>query len=154
MRTVKAIMGMAITAIGMLGADISVGVWKRNIVDTKYASPNPNPITNLIMVREPVPGGLKITSKGHRLDGTPINYTVTVRYDGEDYRVSGIGSVFDTIALRQIDANTSSSITKRGKYHMTGLTVVSKDGKTMTSRNVGTDADGNPTSFTVVWDKQ
>jgi hypothetical protein len=142
------------TAIGMFAADNSVGVWKRNVESTKYESANPNPITSMIMVREAVPGGLKITTTGHRKDGTPINYTVTVIYDGKDYPVSGSGSVFDTIAITQIDANKFPSVTKKGKYHMNGMTVVSKDGKTMTITNKGTDADGKPTTFSVVWDKQ
>jgi hypothetical protein len=154
MRMLKLIAGLAIAALGLCAADNSVGVWKRNVESTKYESANPNPITSMIMVREAVPGGLKITTTGHRKDGTPINYTVTVIYDGKDYPVSGNGSVFDTIAITQIDANTFPSVTKKGKYHMNGMTVVSKDGKTMTITNKGTDADGKPTSFSVVWNKQ
>lgn len=153
-RIVKLIAALAMAAIGMFAADNSVGVWKRNVESTKYESANPNPITSMIMVREAVPGGLKITTTGHRKDGTPINYTVTVIYDGKDYPVSGSGSVFDTIAITQIDANKFPSVTKKGKYHMNGMTVVSKDGKTMTITNKGTDADGKPTTFSVVWDKQ
>jgi hypothetical protein len=153
-KIVKLIAALAMTAIGMFAADNSVGVWKRNVESTKYESANPNPITSMIMVREAVPGGLKITTTGHRKDGTPINYTVTVIYDGKDYPVSGSGSVFDTIAITQIDANKFPSVTKKGKYHMNGMTVVSKDGKTMTITNKGTDADGKPTTFSVVWDKQ
>lgn len=146
------LLGMA--AIGLFGADNSVGVWKRNVEQTKYASPDPNPIVSMIMVREAVPGGLKITSKGQRRDGTVIDYTVTVIYDGKDYPVSGTGSVFDTIAITQTDANTFPSVTKKGLYHMKGLTEISKDGKTMTISNEGTDAQGKPQTFKVVWDKQ
>ncbi len=36
---------------------------------------------------------------------------------------------------------------------MNGMTVISKDGKTMTISNKGTGADGKPTTFSVVWDK-
>jgi hypothetical protein len=106
------------------------------------------------MTREAVPGGLKITSKGHRKDGSPIDYTVTVLYDGKDYPVSGVGSVFDTIAVTRIDDDHFPSVTKKGKYHMNGMTVISNGGKTMTITNKGTDANGKETSFTVVWDKQ
>jgi hypothetical protein len=31
-----------------------------------------------------------------------------------------------------------------GKYHTTGRTVISKDGKTLTITNKGTDAEGKP----------
>ena len=144
----------ALTASWLSAADNSVGVWKRNIDQTKYESANPNPIVSMIMVREAVPGGLKITTNGERKDGSQIHYTVTVIYDGKDYPVSGVGSVFDTIAVTQTDANTFPSVTKKGKYRMKGMTVISKDGKTMTITNQGTDADGKETSFKVVWDKQ
>jgi hypothetical protein len=144
----------ALTAAVMCAADNSVGVWKRNIEQTKYASANPNPITAMTMVREAVPGGLKIDTTGHRQDGSQIHYTVTVMYDGKDYAVSGTGSVFDTIAITQIDANHFPSVTKKGKYFMKGMTVISKDGKTMTITNKGTGADGKKTSFKVVWDRQ
>jgi hypothetical protein len=150
----KLIAALALTAAAMCAADNSVGVWKRNIEQTKYASANPNPITSMTMVREAVPGGLKIDTTGHRQDGTQIHYTVTVLYDGKDYPVSGTGSVFDTIAITQIDANHFPSVTKKGKYFMKGMTVISKDGKTMTITNKGTGADGKKTSFKVVWDKQ
>jgi hypothetical protein len=148
------IAALALTAMAMFGGDNSVGVWKRNIEQTKYESANPNPIIDMVMVREAVPGGLKITTTGKRKDGTQINYTVTVIYDGKDYPVSGTGSVFDTIAITRKDDNTFPSVTKKGKYHMKGLTTIPKDGKTMTIANKGTDAQGKKTSFTVVWDKQ
>ena len=152
MRKLVALLALS---VGLLyGGDNSVGVWKRNVESTKYADANPNPITYLIMTREAVPGGLKITSKGHRKDGSVIDYTVTVLYDGKDYPVSGVGSVFDTIAVTRIDDDHFPSVTKKGKYHMEGMTVISNGGKTMTITNHGTDTSGKETSFTVVWDKQ
>ncbi len=151
---VKVMVGVAVTAAIMFAGDNSAGTWKRNVESTKYASANPNPITSLIMERVSVPGGIKITSTGHRQDGTPINYTVTVMFNGKDYPVTGVGSVFDTIAIKRIDDNTQSSVTKKGKYHMEGMTVISNGGKTMTITNKGTGADGKPTNFSVVWEKQ
>ncbi len=154
--TARLLAGMAITVIGLFGADNSLGTWKRNVEKTSYASANPNPITSLIMVREAVDGGtgLKVTSVGQRKDGTRINYTFTAHYDGKEYPVTGVGSVFDWFSTTQIDANTFPSVTTKGKYHMMGLTVISKDGKTMTISNKGTDADGKVTSFSVVWNRQ
>jgi len=147
---------LALTATGLLAEDYdhSTGVWKRNVESTKYESANPNPITSLIMTREGVPGGLKVTSKGHRKDGSPIDYTFTVKYDGKDYPCIGVGSVFETIAITRTDADHFPSVTKKGKYLMHGMTVMSNGGKTMTITNKGTDADGKETSFSVVWDKQ
>jgi hypothetical protein len=42
----------------------------------------------------------------------------------------------------------------KGKYHVKGRNVVSKDGKTMTGTATGTDAEGKPVAYTVVNDKQ
>lgn len=56
--------------------------------------------------------------------------------------------------ITQIDANRFPSVTKKGKYFMRGMTTISKDGKTMTITNEGTDAQGKPQKFTVVWNKQ
>lgn len=156
MRTLVNVTGtMLLGVLLLLAGDNSVGVWKRNVESTKYADANPNPITYLIMTREAVgTNGLKITSKGHRKDGSRIDYTVTLYYDGKDYPVSGTGSVFDTISATRIDDNHFPSVTKKGKYHMEGMTVISNGGKTMTISNKGTDANGKETSFVVVWDKQ
>ena len=88
--------------------------------------------------------------------GTAIDTTCTVKYDGKSAPCSGTGSQFDSISMKQLDANTFTSETKKtgGKYHTTGRTVISKDGKTMTNTSKGTDADGKPISFNIVYDKQ
>ena len=41
-----------------------------------------------------------------------------------------------------------------GKFHATGRTVISKDGKVMTTTGSDTDADGKAISVTLVYDKQ
>jgi len=152
----KLIVTIAITAIGIFAADNSLGTWKRNIEKTKYKPAPTNPITSMTMVREASDGGVKVTATGERKDGSPINYSYTVKYDGTESPVTGSGSAFDSIAVKQIDANTFTSEIKKsgGKYHATGRVVISKDGKTMTLTNKGTDADGKPMSATIVSDKQ
>ena len=63
---------------------------------------------------------------------------------------------FDTISVKRIDANTTSWEVRKtgGKYHVTGRTVISKDGKTMTQTSKGTDAEGKPVTQTMVFDRQ
>jgi hypothetical protein len=155
-RVMNALVLMAATAIGLSGADNSIGTWNRNIQKSKYTPMPKNPIKNQTMVREAVDGGVKVTTKGERADGTPINTTYTIKYDGTPATVSGTGSSVDTVALTQSDANTCLIEMKKegGKYHTTGSTVISKDGKTMTMTAGGTDADGKPIDFIIVWDKQ
>jgi hypothetical protein len=54
------------------------------------------------------------------------------------------------------DSNTFTTVTKKtgGKYKSTGRTVISKDGKTMTTTSRGINAQGKPFSYTMVWEKQ
>ena len=150
----KLVIGTAITAIGMFGADNSIGTWSRNVAKSKITPPDTNPITSLTVVREAIDGGVKVNVTGQRKDGTAISSVYTAKYDGKDCPVTG--APWDTISIKQIDANTFTSETKKtgGNYHTTGRTVISKDGKTMTVTTKSTNADGKPTSSTIVYDKQ
>jgi hypothetical protein len=156
MRSVLArlVIGVAVTAIAMFGADNSIGTWKRNIETYKVTPPNKNPITSLTLVYKAVDGGVQGTATGQRKDGTAINGSYTVKYDGKEYPVTG--AAWDTMSIKQIDANTFTSEAKKtgGKLHTTTRTVISKDGKTMTQTTTGTDAEGKPTKSTTVYDKQ
>jgi hypothetical protein len=143
MRSIAArlVIGMAITAIGMFGADSSLGTWKFNAAKSKSTSTNP--IKSQTDVREATPdGGVRTTRTGQLTDGTPSNLSYTCKYDGKECPVTG--GPFDTIAVRRIDANTTSYEARKtgGKYHMMGRTVISKDGKTRTQTAKGTDAEG------------
>ena len=150
----KMFIGLAITSIGMFGADNSIGTWKRNVEKSTSKPPNPNPITSLTLVYEAADGGVKQTATGKRKDGTPINGCYSAKYDGKEYPVTG--ATWDTISIKQIDANTFTSETKKtgGKWHVTGRTVISKDGKTMTTTTKGTNAEGQPYTAKLVYEKQ
>ena len=148
----KLVIGAAITAIGIFGADNSLGTWKRNV--EKSTGSGPRTVKSLTTVRVASDGGVKVTSTGENMDGTPINSSYTAKYDGKEYPVTG--APWDTISIKQIDANTFTSETKKtgGKYHSKGRTVISKDGKTMTLTTKGTNAEGKPTTATIVSEKQ
>jgi hypothetical protein len=150
----KLVIGVAIAAIGLFGADNSIGTWKRNVAKSKITPEAKNPIKSLTFVYEASDGGVKRTVTGERQDGTAIKSSSTVKYDGKEYPVTG--STWDTISIKQIDANTFTSETKKtgGKYHATSRMVISKDGKTMTTTTKGTNAEGQPFTGTAVYDKQ
>jgi hypothetical protein len=153
--TAKLVIGVAITAIGVFGADSILGTWKYNAAKSKTTSTSTNPIKSLTSVLEATPdGGVKMTRTGQLADGTPVSYSFTFKYDGKEYPVTG--APFDTISIKRIDANTTSFETRKtgGKYHSTGRTVISKDGKTLTQTSKGTDAEGKPVASTTVADKQ
>ena len=151
----KLVIGAAVTAIGMFGADNSIGTWKRNMEKSMSNPPLTNPYKSVTMIREASGDGVKVKSTGVREDGTTVNWSYTAKYDGKEYPVAGNG-LFDTVAIKQIDANTFTTVLskKSGKYRTTGRTVISNDGKTSTLTTKGTDADGKPFTQTIVSERQ
>ena len=150
----KAFIGLAIMSIGMFGANNSIGTWKMNVAKSKSTPADSNPIKSQTLVREAIDGGVKVTSTGERQDGTAINSSSSVKYDGKEYPYTG--AAWDTISMKQIDANTFTNEVKKtgGKYHTTGRIVISKDGKTMTIKSKGANAEGKPSSATLILEKQ
>jgi hypothetical protein len=158
MRKMLSIALAALALIATLAAvdtDNSLGTWKANIAASTY-TPAPWPVKSLTLVREAVLGGIKVTTTGERTDGTAINTTYSANYDGTPAGVSGKGAPYDTVSIKQIDANTFTYEAKSlsGKYSASGRIVISTDGKTMTLTAAGTDTDGNEMTLALVYDKQ
>jgi len=151
----KALGVLAITTFAALGADNTIGTWKLNVEKSKY-TPAPMPVKSLTVTREASDGGVKVTTTGERSDGTAINAIYTAKYGGSPASVSGTGSVYDTISIKQENANTLTDERKNsgGKYQAKGRTVISNGGKTMTTTSTGTNADGKAFTSTFVFDKQ
>ena len=127
----KLILGMAITAIGMFGADSEIGTWKFNAAKSKSTSRNQ--LTSRTEVIEATSDGwVKVTRTDQRADGASLSYSYTFKYDGKEYPVTG--AIFDTIAQTRIDADTTTfEVKKTGSpYHAMGRLTVTKDGKTKT----------------------
>jgi len=157
----KRVLGMTFAVLAVtvtaLAADNTLGTWKYNAGKSKPA-PGASPITNLTLTREAANGGVKNSAKGERADGSKIDNTYTAKYDGKEVAMTlmATGTVFDTIAIKQVNANTITEerTKKGGKYHSSVRTVVSADGKTMTSTQKGTGADGKAFTSVAVFDKQ
>jgi hypothetical protein len=151
----RAAVVLAITAVAALGADNSIGTWQLNTAKSKY-TPAPLPVKSLTSVREAAPGGVKVTVSGERADGAAINSGYTAKYDGSATAVTGSGTPYDSISVKQVNASTFTYEAKQtnGKYHASGRTVISADGKTMTATAKGTDASGAAMTLTLVYDKQ
>jgi hypothetical protein len=143
------------TAVSAWGADNSLGTWKANMAKSKY-TPAPWPVKSLTVTREAAPGGVKVTNSGMRTDGSAINSTYTATYDGSSSEVTGEGSPYDSISVKQGDANTFTYEAKHSKtkYRASGRIVISANGKTMTANASGVDADGKPMTLKIVYDKQ
>jgi hypothetical protein len=137
------------------GADNSLGTWKANTAKSKY-TPAPWPVKSLTVTREAAPGGVKVTNTGTRTDGSAINASYTAKYDGSSSEVTGEGSPYDSISVKQGDANTFTYEAKNSKtkYRVSGRMVISGNGKTMTTTASGVDGDGKPVTLKLVYDKQ
>jgi len=100
--------------------------------------------------------GKTVTYEGIAASGSPISYSFASNFDGKDAPISAthpLGS--DTVAIKRVDPNTITSISKKaGKTIFTATTVVSKDGKVSTQATKGVSGDGVPIEITTVWDKQ
>ena len=133
-------------------ADNNVGTWKLNLAKSKYI-PGPAPFENTLKI-EPETNGLKFTFHGTDAEGKPVDFEFSPRFDGKDYVVTGLPEA-DMIVLKRINANTIETVTKKaGKPMMTTRSVVSKDGKTRTSTQKGTNAKGENVNNTIVYEKQ
>ena len=143
------------TTVSAWGADNSLGTWKANIAKSKY-TPAPWPVKSLTVTREAAPGGVKVTNVGMRTDGSAINASYTATYDGSSAQVTGEGSPYDSMSVKQGDANTFTYEAKNSKtkYRASGRIVISGDGKTMTQTTSGVDAEGTPMTLKLVFDKQ
>jgi hypothetical protein len=143
------------STMAAFAADNTLGTWKYNSGKSSHA-PGVSPITDLTVTREASGGGVMITAKGQRADGTKIDSMSNAKYDGKPVTVTGTGTAWDSAALKRIDDNTiTEERTKQGtKYHTIVRSVVSADGKTMTSTAKGTNADGKPVTTRTVFDKQ
>jgi hypothetical protein len=152
--SVKVILGLAITSIAVFGADSSIGTWKRDMAKSKSAPPVANPVKSLTIVYQAIDGGVKVTATGERKDGTAINANYSVKYDGKPVPVTG--ATWDTTSMKRVDDNTYTFENTKtgGKYHVTGRSVISKDGKTMTTTVKGTNEEGKPMTATYIYDKQ
>jgi hypothetical protein len=146
----KLIIGMAITAIGMFGADSDLGTWKFN--PAKSTASNLKSRTEVI---EATPDGwMKVTRTELRTDGINRTFSFAFKYDGKEYPVTG--GTFDTIAQERLDANTTTFRVKKtgSQYQAAGRFTVSKDGKTKTQIDKGTGLDGKPFELTRIYKKR
>jgi hypothetical protein len=135
--------------------DPSIGTWKLNVAKSKYSgAPMPKSLTTTI---EAAGAGLKVASEGVAADGSHIAYGFTSALDGKESPMTGTGTPngADTISLTKTGPNSLDATLKKGdKVVMKAKSVVSKDGKTRTITGTGTNAAGQPTKTTGVYDKQ
>ncbi len=134
-------------------ADHWLGTWKLNLARSKYNPPELAPKSQTV-TREAVDGGMKLVTDGVDAQGKPTHSEYTAKFDNKDYPWSGQVNA-DTISLIRLDEEYYESIWKlKGEVTITAQTVVSRDGKTLTTNQFGKDAQGRSVSNMTVYDKQ
>ena len=133
--------------------DPIVGVWNLNLAKSRY-SPGPTP-QRQTMKFEPAGGdALKLTSDTVFPDGRATHAGYTARFDGKENLVHDNPDA-DTSAMRRINTYTTETTWKKdGKVTITSRRSVSKDGKTLTITQKGTNGRGQPLDNVTVWDRQ
>jgi len=149
---------VSVVSLSAQERDPRIGTWKLNVAQSTY-DPGPPP-QSVTRTYEDRGGGVTLfTVEGINAQGNPIFAQVAHKLDGKDYPVAtlGVQTVSDhrTDSFKLVDAYTVEFIDKRGgKVFATGTLTVSKDGKTMTDRTKGTNAQGQPFSNVSVHEKQ
>ena len=148
---------IALTSVLAFGAvafaDNNVGTWKLNLAKSSF-SPGPAPKSQTLKIEAWGDDGLKYAADGVGPDGKPTHAEFQAKFDGKDVPFKGNPDA-DTLAYKRVDANTIQATTKmKGKTTITAKVVVSKDGKTRTLTQTGTDAQGRTVKNVLVYDRQ
>ena len=140
-------------AAGVCFAKVSphMGTWNLNEAKSKFAS---GAARNKTVVYEAAGDNLKVTVDGTDREGKPAHNEWTGKFDGKDYPVTGDPDA-DMRSYKTVNAHTLALTNKKGgKVTLTGLIVVSANGKTRTVTTTGTDPQGKKIKSTAVYDKQ
>ena len=139
--------------MAVYAADMSIGTWKLNLTKSKYDPANLAPKSQTVK-NEAAADGVKQTADLVDSAGKTIHSEYTAKYDGKDYEVKGDPNR-DTVSLKKVDDYTFEFANKKGgKVTTTGKVVYSKDGKTRTITQSGTNPAGQKVNNTTVFDKQ
>jgi hypothetical protein len=153
------VVAIALFAVGIaapaFAQDAHIGTWKEDFAKSKISPPptGPTPISAM-RTYEMFGDGLKATLTTVNAAGKTGTSNWSAHFDGKDYPFVGTPA-FDTIALKRIDASTfTSEIKKAGKVVQSVRNAVSPDGKTLTTTQKGTNAQGQPYTAVLVFEKQ
>jgi len=145
-------------ALGQSGSAIDksyMGTWKANVAKSTY-SPGPGPKESTRIHEDRGNGFVLVTTDTIGPQGQKGHGAYVYKPDGKQYPQAGMNqTVVQTIALSAVDPYTVTfDIFVNGQKIGTGKRTLNKDGKTMTIEQKATNAQGQPTSSTVLWEKQ
>jgi hypothetical protein len=152
----KRLVTVAAALVGLVGGAVLaqssnplVGTWKLNVAKSK-GTPSTSGSTKIDAAGD----GVKFTVDLAGPDG-PNHWVFTANYDGKDSPVTGNSPYGDAVAIKRIDARTTTVANKQGgKVVSTQTMVVSVDGKTRTVTTKGMNAKGQPLDSVAFYEKQ
>ena len=140
-----------VLAAGIAAADVQSGTWKMNPAKSKFGGPTPK---NAMLKIECDGKHIKVDAQGVGVNEQATHTKFEANFDGKDYPADGL-PVGDHVSVTRIDAYTIQvTMKKDGRPLMTVTSVVSKDGKTRTSKYEGKNGQGEEVHTVVVYDKQ
>lgn len=146
-----ALLAIASVATASDAPDPVIGTWKLNASKSTAAA---MPKSETRTYAASAVGGITLAWKRVGADDKEMSVETTFKYDGKDYPVTGSPD-FDALSAKRVDADTVDSTQKRmGKVVGTTHRTVSKDGKTLTLVSKLTNAKGEETKTTMVYERQ
>jgi len=151
---------VALSTSAVFAADMFSGTWKQNIAKSAY-SPGPPPKGPNTAQFQTADNGMKVVLDGVNASGQKTHTEYTVKFDGKDYPSKSTldgkpnPSAADMVSAKKIDDYTVEFTAKsKGAVVQQTRLVVSKDGKTQTATQTGTNAQGQPVKNVIIVEKQ
>jgi len=146
-----AVLGLALASVAAAG-DNWIGTWSLNAARSKF---DPGPaLKSQTLKFEATADGIKLTNDGVDVEGNANHGEYTAKFDGTPVSWTGNPNA-DTATPKRIDANHYRNTWKKGgKVTIVADVTVSKDGKTLTVKQTGTDAQGRAMNTVEVFDRQ
>jgi hypothetical protein len=130
-----------------------VGVWKVNLAKSKY-SPGPAPKSGTITTTAVAGGSFKTVNETVPATGAPTKSEVTYKFDGKDNKAIGNANA-DMQSYTRVDDRHWTVVSKlKGKVTLTSKIELAADGKSRTTTQTGTDAQGKTVNNVIVYEKQ
>jgi hypothetical protein len=132
------------------GTNSFAGVWELDRFKSVYDPISTAP-ERRILTLEASGDGIKSTARTWR-NSVAADVSYTAGFDGKDYPTAAAGA---TVSFKRVNATTVERTAKlNGQIRETQTWSVSPDGKTLTIKAEGTDAEGTPFSSTQIYTKQ
>ena len=155
MRGLHLVEAFCVFSVALVAADNPfLGTWKLSVAKSKATPGTLEKQSTVVFATDG--NGIKRTVTGIDADGNPLNLSDTIPWDGMDHKVNGpAGSPPALVAVKVVNPNTLDITVKvNGKVVVSGKSVVSKDGKTMTGTFKGEDPKGRKFDNVEVYEKQ